>query len=77
MTEPYFPCDAYLVAAFLYPDCIESSNRHHATVELYGCETRGQVVLDHKKKLEENVIIIEKINKNIFKNILLQVASLV
>lgn len=58
------PCDAYLTAAFLFPEkCIRKKQNIHVTVELHGIHTRGQMVLDHLGKNDHNVTIIELLNE--------------
>jgi inosine-uridine nucleoside N-ribohydrolase len=67
------PCDAFLVAAFLYPDTmITKKSTHNATVELHGSQTRGQIVLDHLKTKRDNVTIIEEVDPELFKQLLMQ-----
>ncbi|RZC38428.1 uridine nucleosidase 1 [Asbolus verrucosus] len=69
----WLPCDAFLAAAFLYPDSIITRKScHNATVELYGSQTRGQIVLDHLKTKKENVTIIEEIDTESFKKLLMK-----
>lgn len=63
--ECFMPCDAYLTAAFLFPDkCIRKKQNIHVTVELNGIHTRGQMVLDHLGKNDHNVTIIELLNED-------------
>lgn len=65
-------CDALLAAVFLFPNkCVKSESFWHASVELHGGLTRGQMVLDHLKANGSNVRIIEEINSEIFKQIAL------
>ncbi|CAG9864606.1 unnamed protein product, partial [Phyllotreta striolata] len=65
--EHWLPCDAFLAFCFAAPQRhITKSSSHHATVELHGESTRGQVVLDHLKKNVPNVVIIEDINRDLF-----------
>lgn len=51
-------CDGLLAAALIFPGCIKETQDWHATVELGGNFTRGQVVLDHMKTNTKNVQII-------------------
>lgn len=68
----YFkPCDALLTAIFLCPEAVEVDGEWHASVELHGRHTRGQLVLDHLKACKNNVRIVEKVNEELFKKILL------
>lgn len=58
------PCDAFLAAAYVFPDkCIRKKHKKHVTVELHGNHTRGQVVVDHLGKNDHNVTIIELLNE--------------
>lgn len=72
------PCDAFLVAVFLEKEkAIGKSNEYFATVELNGEMTRGQVAIYHVTGLEKtpNVIMIETVNSDICKNLLLWTAT--
>lgn len=60
----WVPTDAYLMAAFLFPELIVKESRQlHATVELSGKYTRGQMVLDHLKKKASNVIVVDLLSE--------------
>lgn len=65
------PCDAMLTAVFLCPEMIQVEGDWHATVELQGKHTRGQLVLDHLKANKSNVRIVEKIDEELLKKLLL------
>lgn len=68
----YFkPCDALLTAVFLCPEAVQLVGEWHANVELHGKHTRGQLVLDHLKARTSNVRIVEKVNEELFKKILM------
>lgn len=71
----WLPCDAFLVAAVLYPDFIKKQKDYHVTIELHGKKTRGQLVLDHLQSSKPNVTIIEDIDGEYFKEILLGAAN--
>ncbi|XP_061390538.1 uncharacterized protein LOC133325834, partial [Musca vetustissima] len=63
-------CDAVLVAAFLFLELIITrSPLYHATVELAGQHTRGQMVLDHKRKDEGNASVIMSVHKDNYRQI--------
>lgn len=48
------PCDAMLVAAFLFgSQIIRKESKWHATVDLRGSQTRGQMVLDHLHEIDK------------------------
>ncbi|EDW00289.1 pyrimidine-specific ribonucleoside hydrolase RihA [Drosophila grimshawi] len=74
------PCDALLVAVWLFEkEFVKKSSTWHATVDLTGTHTRGQMVLDHLKECEkfpENVRIIELADDEFFKHIIEWVAGL-
>ncbi|KAG5896290.1 hypothetical protein JTB14_008846 [Gonioctena quinquepunctata] len=64
----WLPCDAFLAFCYLNPgSSIKKNTLHHATVELHGTHTRGQVVLDHLKGKKPNVSIIEEFDEELFK----------
>lgn len=72
----WVPCDAILAAIFLTKNTlIQKSSQWHATVELSGHHTRGQLVLDHLRKKNNNLTIIEKVNQEIFMEIMLWTAG--
>lgn len=74
----WLPCDSFLAALMLFPEeMIVSKSLWHATIELCGQHTRGQMVLDHLKNGEniENVQIIEEISDERFKQIALWTVS--
>lgn len=69
--DSYLPCDAFLTAVFVFPEkCIQTKSQHHATIELQGHHTRGQMVLDHKRRNKHNVTLIETLNEEEVKNAL-------
>lgn len=77
MDDIWYPCDSLIVIAMLYPqEAIVTESRHNATVELHGGKTRGQIVLDHLKEKEPNLHVIETVNEEFVKAILLEAASL-
>ncbi|XP_017012070.2 nucleoside hydrolase-like [Drosophila takahashii] len=71
--------DAALAAAYLFPEAmIAEQLEYHATVELAGVHTRGQMVLDHLRGRrvdvihgkKSNVRIITHLNKEPFRTIM-------
>lgn len=66
------PCDAMLVAAFLFnTQIIRKQSLWNCIVDLSG-HTRGQMVLDHLQEVEKNpknVRIIEQIDAEFFKHV--------
>ncbi|EDW48785.1 pyrimidine-specific ribonucleoside hydrolase RihA [Drosophila sechellia] len=78
--DTWNPCDAIAVAVWLFEDhLIRRHNTWHATVDLRGTHTRGQMVLDHlreREKYPENVRIIELVDAEFFKRICEWIAGL-
>ncbi|KAH8392978.1 hypothetical protein KR200_007208 [Drosophila serrata] len=78
--ETWNPCDALVVAVWLFGDrFIRKHSTWHATVDLRGTHTRGQMVLDHLREREkhpENVRIIEHVDAEFFKRICEWIAGL-
>lgn len=74
--RPFFtPFDALLTAAILFPErCIQTQKRYHVTVELDGFHTRGQMVIDLRNH-NHNVTVIETVNEEEIKKVLLWIAS--
>lgn len=68
----WIPCDALLVAAFLFENMlVKKKSNWHAMVDLTG-HTRGQMILDHLHEVEKfpkNVHIIELLDADVFKKI--------
>lgn len=73
--DTWMVCDALLTAAFLFPQCIRKARMCHATVELAGKYTRGQVVIDHLRRVPDNVNMIELLCSNSCKDALLWTAN--
>lgn len=71
----WIPCDNFLACAFILPRMIEKSEMHHVTVELGGNFTRGQMVIDHLEKNKKNTFIIEKLDMDLFKKLMLWVCG--
>lgn len=70
-------CDAILCAAFLFPEkLIARSRQYHATVELNGTYTRGQMVLDHLRRKELNARVIEEIHRENYRKVISWTAGL-
>lgn len=67
----YIPCDALVACLFMHPGLVIKDSHWHVVVELNGRETRGQLVLDHLQENENNARIIERINAEDLKSILL------
>lgn len=71
----WMPCDAFVAAAFVQPDIVIHAENFHVDIELAGTLTRGQMVLDHLKHNKENSRIIDKINCELFKLLMLYAAD--
>lgn len=71
----WLPCDALLAAAYLRPEIILEQEKYHATVELHGRNTRGQLVIDHTNENEPNVMIIKCVKMECFKETVLRAAT--
>lgn len=69
------PCDAFVSAIFLKPEIILKSKSCHATVELSGNLTRGQVVIDHLNKNRENITIVKQVDVEKCKKLFLWTAE--
>lgn len=69
------PADAFLVGCFMRPSLILRQNVYNASVELNGSRTRGQVVIDRIEKENHNIVLIESIDREAFKELLLEVAN--
>ncbi len=68
-------CDLYSAFCFIFPDAIKKSAKFHATVELAGNYTRGQMVLDHLKKEDSNIEIIQEIDIEVFRKFCLWICG--
>ena len=70
----FITCDPFAIAAAIHPQMILQQKSVYATMELSGCVTRGQMVVDWRGKLEKrhNINIIEKINLDFFKTLMMQ-----
>lgn len=70
-------CDAALVATFLFPEeMIIDSRDCHATVELMGLNTRGQLTIDPFNTKPTNVHMLEVIDDVACKEIFLWAADI-
>ncbi|XP_055637463.1 nucleoside hydrolase-like [Toxorhynchites rutilus septentrionalis] len=71
----WMPCDAFVAAAFVQPNIVTRAENFHVDIELAGTLTRGQMVLDHLRHNEENTRIIDKINCEQFRLLMLYTAD--
>uniref|UniRef100_A0A182N906 Inosine/uridine-preferring nucleoside hydrolase domain-containing protein n=1 Tax=Anopheles dirus TaxID=7168 RepID=A0A182N906_9DIPT len=65
----WMPCDAFLVAVYMWPECVEQEKRYPVDVEVHGSLTRGQMVLDHQRLGTGHVRIIDHINESKFEEL--------
>ncbi|XP_055533857.1 nucleoside hydrolase-like [Wyeomyia smithii] len=71
----WMPCDAFLAAVFVKPNIVRHSENFHVDIELSGKLTRGQVVLDHLKASRENTRIVDKLDSEQFRQLMLYAAD--
>lgn len=73
----FLPCDAFLIACYFFPQMIKQMKHHNVSVELNGKETRGQMLLDHRRteKPKKNAHVIEEVDAEFFKKVLLSVCG--
>ncbi|OXU30884.1 hypothetical protein TSAR_002605 [Trichomalopsis sarcophagae] len=74
-TWNYRPCDAFIAGVLLRPDIAKDVVLHHVDIELSGLKTRGQVVIDHLISNEPNVHVIQDLDFETFKDLLLYAAN--
>lgn len=75
--EGWVQCDPAAAAILMRPSIVTAKVTHYAMVELHGRHTRGAMVLDHCNSLRKkhNVTIIESIDLNLYKELLLSAAK--
>ncbi|XP_039437877.1 inosine-uridine preferring nucleoside hydrolase-like [Culex pipiens pallens] len=73
--DKWMPCDAFLAAVFICPEIVEHSEQFHVDIELTGRLTRGQMVLDHLKKGKDTTRIVDRIDCEKFKLLMLYSAD--
>ncbi|XP_055608123.1 nucleoside hydrolase-like [Uranotaenia lowii] len=73
--EWWMPCDAFLVAVFIKPDIVRHAENFHVDIELTGKLTRGQMVPDHLKSNKENTRVVDRIDNEQFKLLMLYAAD--
>ncbi|XP_058806314.1 nucleoside hydrolase-like [Phymastichus coffea] len=73
--ESYNPCDFFIAAILLRPDVAKDIGFYYIDIELGGTKTRGQVVVDHLMSHEPNAYIIQNIDTEICKDLLMFVAN--
>jgi inosine-uridine nucleoside N-ribohydrolase len=67
-------CDPLAAAILLEPKVATQVRKVYASVELHGLNTRGAMVVDHLQKLgrRPNITIIERVNVELYKELLLE-----
>ncbi|XP_062551682.1 pyrimidine-specific ribonucleoside hydrolase RihA-like [Armigeres subalbatus] len=73
--DRWMPCDAFVAAVFIKPEIVVHAENWHVDIELAGTLTRGQAVLDHRKKSKENTRIVDKIDTQYFKDLIMYAAD--
>ncbi|XP_014271522.1 nucleoside hydrolase [Halyomorpha halys] len=68
----WISADQLLAAIFINKDLIKQSKHIHATVELMGLLTRGQVVIDHLNSHKPNIQLITEVDTDLYKDMLLR-----
>lgn len=69
--QAFIPADAYLTCCFLVPRMIKTISNYHVTVELNGQHSRGQMIIDYKGIEKPNAQVIQSIDTEIFKRLLM------
>ena len=71
---PFITCDPFAICAAINPQIVLQEKLVHASVELCGHLTRGQMVVDWRSVLKKecNVRLLEKLNLDLFKKMMLQ-----
>lgn len=73
MNGEFISCDPFALCAALQPKFVQEETSVHATVELKGGLTRGQMVIDWRQMLQKpvNVRLITKMDLELFKEIMM------
>jgi len=71
----WIPCDCYLMVCFLLPRLIKKVEDYHVTVELAGNYARGQMIIDHLKREKPNARVIEEIDAELFKELMMWICG--
>ena len=71
---PFIDCDPFPLCAAIKPEIVLQEKLVHATVEVQGSLTRGQMVVDWGGKLKKecNVRLLEKMDLNLFMEMMLK-----
>ncbi|KAJ8672675.1 hypothetical protein QAD02_003935 [Eretmocerus hayati] len=75
IVKTYTPCDVFVAGIFLRPDIAKDVEMYHIDIELTGTHTRGQVVIDHLRAKDPNAYIIQDLDWDTFKNLLMFAAD--
>jgi len=71
---PWLTCDPFVIAVAVCPQIVTLQTTVHATIELEGRVTKGMMVVDWRNMLgkKENVTLIQKVDLDQFKTLLLK-----
>lgn len=73
--DQWVACDQLIVAVAIDSNCVKTTEDFHATVELHGTSTRGQVVVDkrffHPLRENPNVTVVTELNAELVKRYML------
>ncbi|XP_032236197.2 inosine-uridine preferring nucleoside hydrolase [Nematostella vectensis] len=71
---PWLTCDPFAVAVAVCPNIVKKAKMVHATIELEGKVTRGQMVVDWRGVLKKdcNVRLVEEVDLEMFKALLIE-----
>lgn len=73
----WIQCDQIAASVMINPQVATAIRERYATIELCGTNTRGGMVIDHLNHLKQpsNVLIIESIDIDIYKQMLMKAMS--
>lgn len=69
--QHWMACDQLAAAVMLRKEVVLKSQSCRASVELHGQHTRGQFIIDHLSQAQHNVTIVQKVDVNLIKQMLM------